>query len=95
MHPVINIEHLKKYKLSPEEFPERTTLPPTRDFLPSEEYEVEAILGHKLAGNTSVTHLEQAISLETYKDISRLIGSSAIFFLPLEGYILLHWIGNI
>lgn len=50
MHPVINIEHLKKYKLSPEEFPDRTTLPPTRDFLPSEEYEVEAILGHKLAG---------------------------------------------
>ena len=29
---------------------------------------------------TSVTHLEQAISLETYKDISRLIGPSAIFF---------------
>ena len=50
MHPVINIEHLKKYKSSPEEFPDRTTLPSTRDFLPSEEYEVEAILGHKLAG---------------------------------------------
>ena len=31
-------------------------------------------------GVTSVTHLEQAISLETYKDMSRLIGSSAIFF---------------
>ena len=30
--------------------------------------------------HTSVTHLEQAISLETYKDISRLIGPSAIFF---------------
>ena len=50
MHPVINIEHLKKYKQSPPEFEDRTTLPPTRDFLPSEEYEVEAILGHKLSG---------------------------------------------
>jgi hypothetical protein len=30
-------------------FGERTTLPPTRDFLnASEEYEVEAILGHRL-----------------------------------------------
>jgi len=29
---------------------------------------------------TSVTHLDQAISLETYENISRLIGSSAIYF---------------
>ena len=50
MHPVINIDHLKKYKSSPEEFKERTILPSTRDFLPTEEYEVEAILGHKLSG---------------------------------------------
>ena len=50
MHPVINIEHLKKYKQSPPEFEDRTTLPPTQDFLPLEEYEVEAILGHKLSG---------------------------------------------
>ena len=50
MHPVINIEHLKKYRQSPPEFEDRMTLPPTRDFLPSEEYEVEAILGHKLSG---------------------------------------------
>ena len=50
MHPVINIEHLKKYKRSSEEFLDRTILPSTRDFLPSEEYEVEAILGHKLSG---------------------------------------------
>ena len=49
-HPVINIEHLKKYKQSPPEFEDCTTLPPTQDFLPSEEYEVEAILGHKLLG---------------------------------------------
>jgi len=50
MHPVINIKHLKKYKLSPPEFEDRTTLQPTQDFLPSEEYKVEAILGHKLSG---------------------------------------------
>ena len=50
MHPVINIEHLKKYKQSPPEFSDRTTLPPTREFLASEEYEVEAILGHRLTG---------------------------------------------
>jgi hypothetical protein len=30
--------------------------------------------------DTSVTHLDQAISLETYENISRLIGSSAIYF---------------
>jgi len=29
MHPVINIEHLKKYKLSPPEFEDHTTLQPT------------------------------------------------------------------
>ena len=50
MHPVINIEHLKKYRQSPPEFSDRTTLPPTREFLASEEYEVEAILGHRLTG---------------------------------------------
>ena len=50
MHPVINIEHLKKYKQSPSDFAERTMLPSTREFLASEEYEVEAILGHKLTG---------------------------------------------
>ena len=50
MHPVINIEHLKKYRESPSEFSDRNMLPTTRDFLPSEEYEVEAILGHKLSG---------------------------------------------
>ena len=50
MHPVINIEHLRKYKQSPLEFEDRTTLLPTWDFLPLEEYEVKAILGHKLSG---------------------------------------------
>ena len=56
MHPVINIEHLKKYKSSPAEFEKRTALPPTRDFLGSEEYEVEAILGHKLLGKKRGNH---------------------------------------
>ena len=50
MHPVFNIDHLKKYNPSPNEFGERTELPPTRDLKASEEYEVEAILGHRLTG---------------------------------------------
>lgn len=48
MHPVFNIAHLKKYKPSPARFGERTTLPSTRNFLASPEYEVEAVLGHQL-----------------------------------------------
>jgi hypothetical protein len=51
MHPVVNLEHLKKYNQSSAEFGERVVLPPTRDLLnASEEYEVEAILGHQLSG---------------------------------------------
>ena len=50
MHPVFNIDHLKKYNPSPNEFGERTELPPTRDLKASKEYEVEAILGHRLTG---------------------------------------------
>ena len=50
MHPVFNLEHLKKYIPSPDEFGERTELPPTRELRASEEYEVEAILGHRLVG---------------------------------------------
>lgn len=50
MHPVFNLKHLKLYRPSPPEFGERTLLPPTRDLLSnSEEYEVEAILGHRLS----------------------------------------------
>lgn len=49
MHPVFNIEHLRKYNPSPPEFGDRTTLPSTRDFMASEEYKVEAILGHRLS----------------------------------------------
>jgi hypothetical protein len=51
MHPVINLEHLRRYRASPDKFGERTTLPPTRDLLnATEEYEVEAIIGHRLSG---------------------------------------------
>lgn len=49
MNPVLNLDHLQKYRFSPDRFGKRTTLPPTRDFLAaSEEFEVEAILGHRL-----------------------------------------------
>lgn len=50
MHPVFNLEHLKKYHPSPPEFGPRNSLPSTREFLASPEYEVEAILGHRLTG---------------------------------------------
>ena len=50
MHPVFNIEHLKKYIRSPTTLGERTELPPTRDLKATEEYEVEAILGHRMTG---------------------------------------------
>jgi len=47
MHPVFNLGHLRLYKQSSELFGKRTKLPKTRDLVASEEYEVEAILGHK------------------------------------------------
>lgn len=47
MHPVFNLEHLHKYHMSREELGERTKLPDTQEYLKaSEEYVVEAILGH-------------------------------------------------
>jgi hypothetical protein len=49
MHPVFNIGHLKKYQPSPPHFGDRSALLPTRDFIASPEYEVEAILGHRIA----------------------------------------------
>jgi hypothetical protein len=49
MHPVFNLEHLRKYQQLDLRFRERTHLPTTHNFLASEEYEVEAILGHQLA----------------------------------------------
>jgi hypothetical protein len=49
MHSIFNLAHLRKYRTSDPRFGERTTLPPTRDILNAhEEYEVEAILGHRL-----------------------------------------------
>ena len=48
MHPVFNIEHLKKYHPSPARFDERETLPSTRELIAHPEYEVESIVGHRL-----------------------------------------------
>jgi hypothetical protein len=49
MHSIFNLAHLRKYHVSDPRWGERSTLPPTRDFLnASEEYEVGVILGHRL-----------------------------------------------
>jgi hypothetical protein len=49
MHPVFNLEHLHKYHVSKEELGERMVLPETCDYLAaSEEYVVEAIIGHAI-----------------------------------------------
>ena len=45
--PVFNIQHLKRYISSPEEFGARSTLDDTRAAPADEVYEVEAIVGHK------------------------------------------------
>lgn len=48
MHPIFNIEHLRRYEPLPAQFPNRTTMPDLRiGKESSKEYEVEAILGHK------------------------------------------------
>lgn len=48
MHPIFNIEHLRKYEPSPARFPNRSKMPDLRmEKKSSEEYEVEAILGHR------------------------------------------------
>lgn len=46
MHPIINIEHLKKYQRAPEG-KEGSTLPPMRVEAEEEVYEVQKILGHR------------------------------------------------
>lgn len=47
--PVVNVEHLKKYSPSPEEFGTRTELPDIRTTRPeSEEYKVDSIVGHRI-----------------------------------------------
>jgi hypothetical protein len=49
MHPVFNLEHLRKYHVSDPKFGERSKLPDTRDYLKAtEEFVVEAIIGHKI-----------------------------------------------
>jgi len=49
MHPVFNLEHLRKYRQSDRRFGERSQLPETRDYLTaSQEYVVEAIIGHRV-----------------------------------------------
>ena len=50
MHLVFNLEHLKKYTPSLDKFREHIELPSTCELRASEEYEVEAILGHRLIG---------------------------------------------
>lgn len=46
--PIFNLEHLKRYQVSPEEFGDRTTMPDSRALKPAnEEYEVEKIIGHR------------------------------------------------
>lgn len=46
--PVFNVDHLKKYAPSPEEFGERDAMPETRiTRRESEEYEVDFLVGHK------------------------------------------------
>jgi len=42
MHPVFNLEHLKKYIPSPTCFGERTELPSAQELRASEEYEVKS-----------------------------------------------------
>jgi hypothetical protein len=67
MHPVVNLDHLKKYHQSPSEFGERVVLPPTRDLLCSaEEYEVKAILGHRLAKRKSGNRREYLVRWKGY-----------------------------
>ena len=47
--PVVNIQHLKRYQSSPREFGDCPRLEDTRILKPpSEEYEVDSIVGHKL-----------------------------------------------
>jgi hypothetical protein len=68
MHPVVNLNHLKKYHQSSPEFGERVVLPPTRDILKgTEEYEVEAILGHRLAKRKDGNRREYLVRWKGYE----------------------------
>lgn len=51
--PVFNVDHLKRYAMSPTEFGERDVMPETRALKKeSEEYEVESLIGHKFDKRT-------------------------------------------
>lgn len=68
MHPIFNLEHLKKYHQSPEGFGQRVTLPPTRpDFDDTPEYEVEAILGHRLTNKATGNRREYLVKWKGYE----------------------------
>lgn len=52
MHPIVNLQHLKRYTPSDARFGPREILPSTRDMVPAtEEWEVERILGHRTTSN--------------------------------------------
>jgi hypothetical protein len=67
MHPVFNLKHLHLYKQSSDHFEERTQLPTTRNLIASEEYEVEAILGHKLTSKKNGNHRRYLVWWQGYK----------------------------
>lgn len=67
MHPVFNIQHLKKYYPSPESLGEREKLPHTRPHFEEEpEYEVEAILGHRLTSKATGNRREYYVRWKGY-----------------------------
>ena len=55
--PVFNLEHLQRYIISPEDLGARSQLPDTRTQAPSEEYEIDKIVGHKLGARRKIQYL--------------------------------------
>ena len=67
MHPVFNVQHLRKYRESPARFGDRDELPETRDVVPEqEEYEVEDILGHRYTSKRSGSRLQYLVRWKGY-----------------------------
>jgi hypothetical protein len=67
MHPVFNLEHLRKYHISQEELGERTALPETHNYMAiSEEYVVEAIIGHVTKPRKNGSHCMFRVRWEGY-----------------------------
>ena len=54
---VFNLEHLRKYVNSPDIFGARTILPDTRSSPPSEEYEIEKIVAHRIGARRRIQYL--------------------------------------